>query len=333
MMDARGMKALVTGGTGFIGSHLVDCLLENGRNVRVFSRKTAIPLRWEQAGVEVFRGDLEDPASVLEAMEGIDLFYHAGEIKNITRLSADKNIRLVEAITENLGGKQIKRMVFVSSLTVAGIPSEIPAAEGTRPEIVFSDHYTVYKRKCEELLSTMPAGCECVIVRPAPVYGPGSRYLGRLVEAIGKVGPLGFPFVGNARNIAPLIYVKDLAKALFLSGTRDGISGRTFNLTDGLRHSWADFFQEIANNLNTRLRIVPIPAILLKLPAVPFDLLSGILGIELDPVHYLNYFSRDIYFDNSLAAQLLGWRPEFGLTAGVREMVNSYRSRETALSH
>jgi nucleoside-diphosphate-sugar epimerase len=320
------MKALVTGGTGFIGSHLVDCLLEDGQDVRVFSRKTAAPERWEKAGIDVVQGDLEDSASVIAAMDGIDVFYHVGEIKNITRISADKNVRLVEAIAENLGGKQIKRFVFVSSITVAGIPSEISAAEETRPKVVFSDHYTVYKRKCEELLSAMPSGCEYVIVRPAPVYGPGSRYLGRLVKAIEKLGPVGFPFVGDARNNAPLIYVKDLAKAIFLSGTKDGISGRIFHITDGVRHSWFDFFKEIADNLKTKLRIVPIPSILLKLPAVPFDLFSGILGIELDPVHYLNYFSSDIYFDNARATRLLDWRPEFGLPAGVREMVDSYKS-------
>jgi nucleoside-diphosphate-sugar epimerase len=321
------MKALVTGGTGFIGSHLVDCLLENGQGVRVFSRKTAVPERWAKAGIDVVQGNLEDSASVVAAMDGIDTFFHVGEIKNITRISAEKNVRLVEAILENLSGKRITRFVFVSSITVAGIPSETPATEDTTPKIVFSDQYTVYKRKCEELLSAMPAGCECVIVRPSPVYGPGSRYLGRLIKTIEKLGPVGFPFVGNARNNAPLIYVKDLAKAILLSGTKADISGRTFHITDGVRHSWFDFFQEIANNLNTKLRIVPIPSILLKLPAVPFDLLSGILGIELDPVHYLNYFSRDIYFDNARATRLLDWRPEFGLPAGVREMVNSYRSR------
>ena len=326
-MGVRKTKALVTGGTGFIGSHVVDCLLEDGQEVRVFSRKTAAREREERAGVEVFRGDLEDAASVIEAMEGIEVFYHVGEIKNITRIAADKNLRLVETIVENLSEKKIKRFVFVSSITVAGIPSETPATEETRPKIVFSDHYTAYKRTCEELLAARPAECEWVIVRPAPVYGPGSRYLGRLIDAIEKLGPVGFPFVGNARNNAPLIYVEDLAKAIFLSGTKDDISGRTFNVTDGVRHSWFDFFQETANNLNTKLRIVPIPSILLKLPAVPFDLLAGILGIELDPVHYLNYFSRDIYFDNSRATRLLGWRPEFGLAAGVREMVNSYKSR------
>lgn len=319
------MKALVTGGTGFIGSHVVDCLLKNGESVRVFSRKTEMPERWEGRGVEVFRGNLEDFPSVINAMDGIDVFYHIGEIKNVTRVAAEKNTKLLELIIENLGEKGVKRFVFVSSITVAGIPSEIPANEETEPKVLFTDHYTSYKRKCEELISEKIAGCEYAIVRPAPVYGPGSRYLGRLVEALEKLGPVGFPFVGNAKNNAPLIYVKDLAKAIYLSGTKDDISGRMFILTDGTRHSWLDFFKAITDLLDIKLRIVSIPPILLKLPAVPFDLLSGILGIELDPLHYLNYFSRDIYFDNSRAKDLLGWRPEFTLSTGVREMVSSYK--------
>lgn len=319
------MKALVTGGTGFIGSHVVDCLVENGQNVRVFSRKAEVPERWKGDRVEVFRGDLEDFTSVISAMEGIDVLYHIGEIKNVTRVASEKNVKLVELLIENLGRKGVKRFVFISSITVAGIPSEIPATEETKPKILFSDHYTSYKRKCEELISEKISGHEHVIVRPAPVYGPGSRYLGKLLEALEKLGSVGFPFIGNAKNNAPLIYVKDLAKAICLSGTRDNISGQTFILTDGLRHSWFDFFKEITDLLSTKLRIVSIPPILLKLPAVPFDLFSGILGIELDPLHYLDYFSRDIYFDNSRARNLLDWRPEFTLAAGVREMVSSYK--------
>jgi nucleoside-diphosphate-sugar epimerase len=318
------MKALVTGGTGFIGSHVVDCLLKSGESVRVFSRKTGMPERWEGRGVEVFRGNLEDFASVIKAMDGTDVFYHIGEIKNITRFAAEKNIRLLELIIGNLRKKGVKRFVFVSSITVAGIPSDIPATEETEPKVLFTDHYTSYKRKSEKIISEKIDGCEYTIVRPAPVYGPGSRYMGRLIEALERLGPIGFPFVGNAKNNAPLIHVKDLAKAIYLAGTKDGISGRMFILTDGTRHSWLDFFKSITDLLDIKLRIISIPPILLKLPAVPFDLLSGMLGIELDPLHYLNYFSRDIYFDNSRAKDLLGWRPEFILPAGVREMVSSY---------
>jgi len=318
------VKALVTGGTGFIGRHVTDCLLDDGHRVRVFSRRAAVPDHWAKRGVEVFRGDLEDSGSVINAMDGADVFFHIGEIRNTGKASSQENTRLIDLIVTNLRKKGIKRFVFISSITVSGIPSEMPASEETTPKIILNDHYTASKRRCEEIIAERSWGCEHVIVRPAPVYGPGSRYMGNLIEALGKLGPFGFPFIGNARNNAPLIYVKDLAQAICLSGLKENLSGRKFILTDGFRHSWFDFFKEITDLLDRKLRILPVPPLLLKISAVPFDLLSGMFGVELDPVSYVDYFSRDIYFDNSRAKDLLDWQPAYSLSEGVREMVRIY---------
>jgi nucleoside-diphosphate-sugar epimerase len=322
------MKALVTGGTGFIGSQVVERLLEAGHLVRVLSRRQTSAEKWKNGHVETIRGDLEAPETVLTAMEGTDIFYHIGEIKNITKAASEKNIRLMKRVIEGIGSTGVKRIVFVSSITVAGIPSETPANEDTVPATVLTDHYTSHKRECERLLAGNTGGVEYAIVRPAPVYGPGSRYLGRLIEAVEKIGPIGLPFAGNARNKAPLIHVMDLAKAIYLSGVRTAASGQVFNLTDGLDHSWRDFLACIAECLGRRLRIIPLPPVLLKMPAVPLDLISGFLGFEIDPLHYLDYFSKDIFFDNARAQDLLDWKPEYELEAGVREMTDWYAGRK-----
>jgi nucleoside-diphosphate-sugar epimerase len=321
------MKALVTGGTGFIGSQVVERLLEDGHFVRVLSRRQTSDERGKSDHVETVQGDLEAPETVASAMEGTDIFYHIGEIKNITKAAAEKNVALVKRVIEGIGSSGVKRIVFVSSITVAGIPSEIPANEDTVPATVLSDHYTSYKRECERLLTENQAGFEYTIIRPAPVYGPGSRHLGRLIDTVEKFGPVGLPFAGNARNKAPLIYVKDLAEAIYLSGMRPTASGQVFNLTDGLDHSWLDFLVCIAGCLGKKLRIIPLPPLLLKISAVPLDLISGFLGFEIDPLHYLDYFSKDIFFDNARARELLDWKPEYSLEAGVREMIDSYAGK------
>ncbi|HET6516449.1 MAG TPA: NAD-dependent epimerase/dehydratase family protein [Thermodesulfovibrionales bacterium] len=320
------MKALITGGTGFIGSHVTNLLAGDHHAVRFFSRSLEIPEWLKGRDVELFRGDLEKPDSVLNAMEGIDVFYHIGEIRNRTRATSEKNIRLMETIIENLGKKGVKRIVFVSSITVSGIPCCIPADEDTQPEISLEDHYTLYKKRCEERLKTTLDGSEYAIIRPAPVFGPGSRYLGKLIDALDIIGPVGVPFPGDAKNLAPLIHVKDLAKAIYLAGIKPAASGQTFILTDGLRHSWLEFFSSISTNLGRRLRIITIPPLLLRVSAIPFDLFSGIFGITLNLTNYAGYFSRDLYFDNGKARDLLDWQAEYSLIDGVREMVESYRT-------
>ncbi len=318
------MKALVTGGTGFIGRGVVDLLLEEGHSVRLLSRRRELPEGLKGKAVEIFQSDLKDFLSVTRAMDGIDLFFHIGEIKNVTEAASLVNVRLVEQILADMAKKEIKRLIFVSSLTVSGIPSIIPANEDTQPAEVLEDHYTAYKRECERLIiNTIPGRYS--ILRPSPVYGPGSRYLGNFIRAIDNFGAIGFPFVGNAKNLAPLVYVKDLARAIYLSGLLPSASGQVFNLTDGMRHSWLDFLSTIAEQLGKKLRIMPIPPLLLKIPAVPLDIFSSLIGIKIDPVHYLNYLSKDLFFENAKARNLLGWQAEYTLERGVGEMLKFYR--------
>ncbi len=147
------MKALVTGGTGFIGGHVVDLLLKENHAVRLFSRRPDIPEGLRGKDVEVFKGDLEDFQSVIDAMEGVEVFFHIGEIKNVNRAASEKNVKLMGHIIKNLEDKKVRRLVFISSITVAGIPSEIPAREDTEPEVILKDHYTSYKRTCEKLIT------------------------------------------------------------------------------------------------------------------------------------------------------------------------------------
>ncbi len=318
------MKALVTGGTGFVGNGVVDLLLRYGHSVRLFTRRRELPQALKGKDAEIFRGDLRDFPSVVGAMDGVDVFFHIGEIKNLNEKASLNNVKLMEHIIEGMREKEVKRLVFVSSITVAGIPSVIPADEETEPKVVLEDHYTSYKRACERLIISSSPGTS-VILRLAPVYGPGSKYMSGLIAGIDRFGQIGFPFIGNAANLAPLIYVKDAAKAIYLSGLSPSANGQAFNLTDGFRHSWLDFLASIAEVLGKTLRIVPIPPLLLKIPAVPLDILSGLIGIKIDPLQYLNYFSNDLFFDNSRAKGLLNWQPEFSLLDGVKEMVKFYR--------
>jgi nucleoside-diphosphate-sugar epimerase len=318
------LKALVTGGTGFIGSGVVDLLLREGHSVRLITRMRGLPETLKGKDVEIFQCDLKNFTSATLAMDGVDLFFHIGEIKNTTEAASLVNVRLVEQILAHMAKEEIKRFIFVSSLTVSGIPSVVPANEDTPPGEVLEDHYTAYKRKCEKLIIDALPG-RYAILRPAPVYGPGSRYLGKFIRAIDRFGPIGFPFIGNARNLVPLIYVKDLARAIYLSGTRPSASGHVFNITDGIRHSWLDFLSTIAEQLGKKLRIMPIPPLLLKIPAVPLDIFSSLVGIKIDPVQYLNYFSKDLFFENTRARNLLGWEAEYSIEKGIGEMLKFYR--------
>jgi dihydroflavonol-4-reductase len=320
------MKALVTGGTGFIGQNVVDLLVENGHSVRLFSRRPELPARFAGKDVTLFQGDLADPDSVLDAMGGMDVVYHIGELKNTSAREAGKNVKLMERIIGRLGTAGVRRIVFVSSLTVAGIPETSPADEDTPPKVVLKDHYTSYKRECEKLLSRTVAGAEYAVVRPGFVVGPGSRPLSNLVSLIERWGAVGIPFPGKGAAIAPFVHVRGVARALYLAGVEPDAAGQVFNLVGGMGHSWSDFLAGIAKNLGKRLRIISVPTLFLMPPSVFFDVFSGIFGVTLGASAYLRYVTTDLVFDNGKTQRLLRWKPDFTLAQGVEELVREYRS-------
>lgn len=322
------MKAFVTGGTGFIGSQVVDLLLASGHSVRLLSRAPAVPPRWAGRDVQTTVGDLREPETLLGALPGMDTVYHIGEVRNTTAGRAAANVRLVEQMIGQLRPAGVKRLVFISSLTVAGIPLAIPAAEDTPAAQVLRDQYTEYKRRAEDAIRQ--AGVEHVIVRPGVVYGPGSRHLGRLVETIRRFGPLGLPFIGSGKNLLPLIHVADLASAIRQAGTEPSAANHTVNLTDGQRHSWLDLFSAIAEANHRRLRLIPVHPLLARFPAKFFDLFTGVFGQSLDLPAFVDYVSRDVHFSNAGARSALSWKPEhLDLRNEVYDMVAWY-GKQTA---
>ncbi|OGW38045.1 MAG: hypothetical protein A2X58_06170 [Nitrospirae bacterium GWC2_56_14] len=314
------MRALVTGGTGFIGSRVVDLLLKQGQVVRLFSRQRELPSRLQGKRVTLYHGDLRDPASLLDAMEGMDVVYHLGEIRNTSRHAAEMNVRTLEWVVDELAQAGIERIVFVSSLSVAGIPSRVPATEETKPAALLNDHYTWYKRTCEKLLADQ-SNAASVVIRPGVVYGKGSRYLERLVASVQRLGPHGFPFIGNGMQVAPFVHVNDLAAAICLAGTRTPAVCQVFNITDGLHHSWFDFFKAIADASNKRFRIIPVPPLLMRRPAQCLDLFLGLFGVKLSLNNYVRYLASNILFDPARARELLGWKPQEDFYRSVEDMV------------
>ncbi|MEJ2192612.1 MAG: NAD(P)-dependent oxidoreductase [Nitrospirota bacterium] len=315
------MEALVTGGTGFIGRHVVRRLLRDGHRVRVYSRRSERP-PWLSGG-NMHPGDLGDFSRVVRAMEGCQVLYHVGEMKNVNRAASERNVKLMEHILGHVRKAGVGRVVFVSSITVAGIPSTVPAREDTEPRVTLSDHYTDYKRRCEELLAGQDQA-EFAIIRPGPVYGPGSEHLRRFLRALETLGAVGLPFVRRGESLAPLVFVEDLGEAIALAGLHPGAGGHTLNLTDGARHSWRDFLAAAADAMGKKLRLLPVPPAILKLPAFFVDFLALAFRMDPDASHYVEFFSSDLHFDNALARAVLQWQPRHSLEEGVREMVRDY---------
>ena len=201
---------LVTGGSGFIGRYLVKKLIRMGEDVRVLVRR-----RMPGEEVEVAFGDVTDRDSVKKAFDGVDKVYHLAAIfrhginpEEIWRVNyhGTKNV-VKEALRKNA------RLLHVSTVGVLGYANSRPLNEST-PFNPNPNAYSRSKAKAEqEVLEMQKRGLDSVIVRPAFVYGIGSRYgLNLLIEMVVK-GRLRW-IIGDGRNYIHPVHVEDLVGAL-----------------------------------------------------------------------------------------------------------------------
>jgi nucleoside-diphosphate-sugar epimerase len=233
------MRTLVTGASGFIGSHVTGELARRGHDVVALVRPSStVPPELEQRRVETFATDLRRPAAGLaEAIEGADAVVHlAAGIAGSPRMRFDATV----VATENLiaaipAGGWGGRLVHVSSLAVyafARIPSgaTIDETSPLEPELGRRDDYAWVKGWQERIVREFAASgrCEVTIVRPGAVFGRGRDLPARLGRPLGERALL--VWGGTAR--LPLVHVENLASLLATCAEHPSAGGRVFNAVD-----------------------------------------------------------------------------------------------------
>lgn len=228
---------LVTGGTGFVGSHLVEALLaKGGVKVRCLMRDVAQPRWLEPLPIERVAGTLEDAAALEKAVDGVEIVYHvAGLTKAFSReayfaANADGSVRLAEAVLKS--NPKLRRFLLVSSLAASG-----PAREG-RP--VREDDpcrpvsgYGESKSAAEERLRALADRLPLTIVRPPIVIGPRDTDFYQLFRAVSRHIR---PHLGWQKFLS-WVYVKDLADGMIAAANTERPSGATYFLAapEGVR--------------------------------------------------------------------------------------------------
>ncbi len=301
-------QTLVTGGAGFIGSHIVRALLEQGNFVRVFDNFST-GRRDNLAGlnVELVEGDLRDPLAVSRAVEGVDLIFHEAAFVSVPQSMDDPltcfeiNQRGTEILLESARKAGVGRVVLASSAAVYGDSDAMPLGEDTplNPQ----SPYAVSKR-VDELYAgmyTRSFGLEVVALRYFNVYGPRQRpdsmyaaavpiFTRRLFE--GKPVTI----YGDGGQTRDLVYVGDIVRANLVASDHPAAPGEVFNICTG-----------------DEIRVV--------------DLVNGLMGLFPSapaPV-YAPARSGDIYRsvgNPRKAADVLGFHADTSLANGLKTVVD-----------
>ena len=263
------MKAYVTGGTGFIGSHLVEQLVDQGYHVTCLIRKTS-NLRWldhlltaKSPQVELITGDLHDSDVLAQHVRDIDLVFHlAGLTKAPNAATYDRvNAAGTEHLIEACLGAQtnLNRFVYCSSLAAVGPSSNAtPNTEDVTPRPLTD--YGSSKLKGELIVRKYTDRLPITIIRPPAVYGPRDADIFLFFQMINR-GII--PILGDADKLLSLVHVKDLVAGMYTAAVSERAIGETYFLTDGDIHTWRGIERVIADTLEKRPLKVKVPFFLL----------------------------------------------------------------------
>jgi len=238
-------RVLVTGGTGFVGSHLVELLLRKGYAVTCLVRDPQ-RLRWLTGlNVDVAVGDCSQPETLVHAVRNASAIFH---VAGLTKARKACDYYTVNHIgTKNIlqacahGNPSIKKFILVSSLAAAGpSPDGIPVNDSDVPQPV-SD-YGKSKLLAEEETLRYKDVFSVVILRPSAVYGPRDRDMYELFRW--AVRGMTLELFGGERYINPC-YVEDLAAALLLAAEKSTQSGSIYFVAENRAYSWSTFRQAL----------------------------------------------------------------------------------------
>jgi nucleoside-diphosphate-sugar epimerase len=242
---------LVTGGTGFIGGHLLDRLSALGEPARCLLRRKARPRRLP-AGIEAAYGDLIGGEGLEEAVRGADTVIH---LAGVTKALAARdyyagNVRATETLLRALAGRTI-RLVHVSTLAAIGPSADgKPVDEDAPPRPL--THYGKSKLEAERVVRALAP--DAVIVRPPVVYGPRDTDVFQMLRSISKGWMME---IGGGERWFSAIYAGDLVEGL-LAATR-GTPGRAYFLAHPQPVSWSELGAAAARIMARQPRVVRVP--------------------------------------------------------------------------
>ncbi|NLE50440.1 MAG: NAD-dependent epimerase/dehydratase family protein [Chloroflexi bacterium] len=323
------VTALVTGGTGFLGSHIARALVERGHRVRILRRSTSRLDAIADLPVEHAVGDVLDPASLRAAMDGVEWVFHTAAVADYWRNDPDLIYRVNVDGTRNVlqAAEQagVQRVIFTSSAAAIGYRADLrPMDETVR--FNWDPHLTPYghsKFLAEaEVHRAIRRGLDCVILNPAVILGPddiNQISSSTVVEmARGNVPPTAPP------GGVTLIDVRDVAAAHIAAAQR-GRTGERYILgaVDLSHKAW---LRLIAHIIGRSTRVITLPASVTTLVAYVADALRRV-GVRL-PIegNQLRLSTRMMFYNCAKSWRELG-EPRVSIQQSIREAYEWYRSR------
>jgi nucleoside-diphosphate-sugar epimerase len=315
------MKALLTGATGFIGSHLCEELIKRGYEVTCLSRATS-NLKWiENLNINVVKGDCTILESLLGIVSNFDYVFHiAGLTKarsstDFYNINAKGTENLLKAMVERT--PNLQRFIYLSSLAAVG-PSKngTPVHEDSIPSPV-SD-YGKSKLEGEKAVLKYKDIIPVTIIRPPAVYGPRDKDMLVIFKMIKK----GF-FFDLGKCYYSLLYVEDLVRGILLCTGNKQAEGKTYFLSDNKSYTGEELAMQISSALNVKAKPLKVPKFVMPFFAYMSERINKYGIINRDRIK--DFRHSHWVCDAKLAREEIGFIPKVAIKEGVKWTADWYR--------
>ncbi|MCW5828290.1 MAG: NAD-dependent epimerase/dehydratase family protein [Deltaproteobacteria bacterium] len=325
------MKAVVTGGAGFIGSHLVRALLDAGIDVRVFDLPQAVRENLAGLPVEWHPGDLTRPDDVLDACEGMDLVFHLaalvsdwGEWNLFERVNVGGTRNVLDAA--RVTGSQ--RTVMMSSLAVHPYTGWRMADE-TTPREPGGNPYRRSKILAEDICrEAVRNGQPVTVIRPG-VFPFGERDRTSFLPLVKALKSGLYVHINRGDALITTAYAGNLARGMVQAALSERAAGETYILGDAEPVRWRDLMARIALRVGAPVPTASVPGWFADRLSDGFEAVWSRLGRKEAPPltrYRTSVPQRDLWFVSAKAGRHFGYQPETGLNEALDRTVQWWRT-------
>lgn len=319
--------SVVTGASGFVGSHLVDLLLTKGHHVKCLIRKTSNP-RWiKDKPVEIVDCGLYDKEALKKELKDVDYLFHvAGIVKakdweGYYRGNVETTKNLLETVKEV--NPSIKRVILISSLTACGPSLDgKPVTEKTEPHPI--TRYGQSKYEEEKLANTFMSSIPITIIMPHAVYGERDTEIFQYFQLY-KAGLL--PLIGFGEKHLNLIHVSDLVNGIYLASTSEKSIGQKYFMASEEIYTWPRIGEAISKAFGKKAITIRLPHFLIYTVAAVAQFFSmfskNAATFNLEKAR--DWVQKNWTCDVSKAMNDLGYRQKVSLDEGIKRSIDWYK--------
>lgn len=309
------MKVLVTGGSGFIGSRLLELIKKKYKASNFSKSKAGVK------GIESIKGSITDEHAVFKAVKGKDIVVHLAALidetagrEKLFEVNVNGTMNIVEACRKF----KVKQLIYLSSVGVHGkISKEIDENAGLNPETDYEES----KAESEKIVAD--SGLNFTVLRAAMVYGPNEYWKG-ILKQVKK----GFPLIGSGKNTWQMIYVNDIVEAIAFCIDNEKCFKQVFIIAENEKHSLKEVYEMMCKALKVapKNKFIPYHAGLVLASLLAFT--SKIKGKKslIIPSHVKRLVRERNYSTKKINS--LGWKAKIKTFEGIKKTVKALKERK-----